>query len=159
VSLHVCTIQTVCTHLVAIKRCMAARHRQTTLFKQASEMSNLRCLGTHWRPPPPSPRAPPIRNYCRACGILAIFNLFFLYRRITSEPPGVEPCRIGLAEDKAILRRSHLKFESGARRKNQGLKTCCQPYVSVYRKCENGLIIQALLGSFMSDYKVIRTKH
>lgn len=42
------------------------------------------------------------------CGILAIlFSFSFFFRRITSEPPEVEPRRIGLAQDKAILCHFH----------------------------------------------------
>lgn len=56
----------------------------------------------------------------KPCWILPIFFFFWW---ITAEPPEVEPCRIGLAQDKAILCCCHLKLEF-KKKKTWELKAC-----------------------------------
>ena len=98
-------------------------------FKLALQINHHHCLGNRLR----LARKPdnfPIRNYCRALQYPGTFFLsLFFCRRITSKRPEVEPCRIGLAQDKAILCCSHLKLKSIARRKNRELRACCRTSV------------------------------
>lgn len=121
-------------------------------FKLALQINHHHCLGNRLR----LARKPdnfPIRNYCGALQYPGTFfiSLFFC-RRITSKRPEVEPCRIGLAQDKAILCCSHLKLESIARRKTGNWKPVAvhQCFTEMPLQRRSRLIIQTLFGSITS---------
>lgn len=105
-------------------RYMATRHCQITLLHNSIQSEHLKLVVIV-----DAPLTRLARNHYYVF-VLEMQNLgghcffFFLFRRITSEAPEVEPCRMGLAQDKATLSRCHLKFKSAARRKSCGLKAC-----------------------------------
>lgn len=91
----------------------------------------------------------------KPCWILAIF--FFFFPWITAEPPDVEPCRIGLAQDGEILL---LPFEVGIWKKTKK-KNSWKPVALHHclQKCLFNAGVGLLFKPYLEPSKVIISSH